>query len=139
MAPVPSHTRWLPILVSSASNTRATIARGRHFDVDELFDRQRVAEVVRERCQIVHPVGESHTLQIVLLFVGLLEAGVQVPYDWIAANHYLAVQLQHEPEHSMGTRVLRTHVEDHILFLDGIVQLANHIRGLSSSLCPGLP
>ena len=53
---------------------------------------------------------------------GLLHAGVEVPNDRLGAEHGLALQLQHQAQHSVRGRVLRTHIDDHPLaVLDGFV------------------
>src|SRR6185295_7660663 len=43
----------------------------------------------------------------------LLDARVEVADDGLGRNDDLAVELQHEPKHPVGARVLRPHVDGH--------------------------
>jgi len=42
----------------------------------------------------------------------LFDAAMQVAHDRDAFDDLLALELQHEPEHAVGRRVLRSHVDD---------------------------
>ncbi len=46
--------------------------------------------------------------------------GVQVADDRLAPQHGLALELEHQPQHPVGARVLGPHVDDHRLVLFGI-------------------
>ena len=66
----------------------------------------------------------------VSVLAGLLHAGVQVADDRLAAQHCLALQLEHQPQHAVRARVLRAHVDDHRLILVGIVGEVAELGGL---------
>ncbi len=50
----------------------------RNLQPQQLFHRQAVAQVVRERRQVIHAVGQRHALLVRLDFEFLLDAGVQI-------------------------------------------------------------
>ena len=81
----------------------------------KLFDGQAVTEIVGHRAQVVHAVGHGNDLLIKLRLAGLLDAGVQITNLGIEPDNDLAVDLQHQPEHAMGGRMLRAHVQHHVL------------------------
>ena len=56
--------------------------------------------------------------------------GVEVADDRLAAQHFLAAQLEHQPQHAMRARVLRTHVDDHRLILGRIDGEVAELGGL---------
>ena len=87
----------------------------RNLEIQQLFDGQRVAKVVRQRVEIVDAVGERHHLLVELGLASLLDARVQVANLWIDPDHDLAVDLQHQAQNAMRSRVLRAHVDDHVL------------------------
>ena len=74
---MPSQTRWLLIRVSSVSITRIHCACGGISSLQQLLHRQAVAEIVRERRQVVDAVGQRDRLLLGLDFEFLLDAGVQ--------------------------------------------------------------
>ena len=63
--------------------------------------------------QVVHAGDVGPALQVRELLALLLHAGVQVADDRLAAQHGLALQLEHEPQHAVRAGVLRPHVDDH--------------------------
>ena len=71
-----------------------------------------------QRRQVVHAGDVGRPLDVGELLGRLLHAGVEVADDRLGAQHGLAVELDHEPEHPVGGRVLRTHVDDHGLVID---------------------
>ena len=90
-------------------------------DAEQLLGRHGERELVGDRAQVVHAGDVGAALRVRELLAGLLHAGVQVPDDRLAAQHGLALEFQHQPQHAVGRRVLRTHVDDHRLILVGIV------------------
>ena len=99
-------------------------------DPEELLGGHREDELVEERAQVVHPSDVGAALQIGQLLALLLHPGVQVADDRLAPEHRLALQLEHQAQHSMGARVLRTHVDDHRLILVGILRQLAELGGL---------
>ena len=65
------------------------------------------ADVVRHGRQVVGAVGERDDLVVVAVLAELLEAGVQVADVRDTALDRLALELDHQPEHAVGRRVLR--------------------------------
>ena len=78
MPVVPSQTRWEMIRLISQAITRSTVQRSVISMPHQLLGRQRQADVVRHRRQVVGPVGERDDLVVVPVLAQLLEAGVQV-------------------------------------------------------------
>ena len=89
-------------------------------DAEQLLGRQREDQLVGERRGVVHAGDVGAALQVGELLARLLHAGVQVADDRLAAQHGLALELQHQPQHAVGARVLRPHVDDHRLVLGGV-------------------
>jgi hypothetical protein len=58
----------------------------------------------------LHPGAELHVL---------LDAGVEVADARAGLGHRLAVELEDEAEHAVRRRVLRTHVDDDPLLVEG--------------------
>ena len=83
------------------------------FELEELFDRERVAQVVAHRGEVVDAVGERDDLRIELGFAGFFDAGVQVANVGRERDDGFAVQLDDEAEHAVCRWVLWPHVEDH--------------------------
>ncbi len=86
------------------------------FEVEEFFDGQAIAEVIRKRIEVIDAVGERNHLLIELGLAGFLDAGVQIAYLRADADDDFTVELDHQPQHTMGRRVLRAHIEDHAPF-----------------------
>jgi len=85
----------------------------RNFQVEQFFHRQAPAQVIGKRRQVIHAIGQRDRLLIRLLLELLFDAGVQVADIRLALHHRLAVQFDHQPQHSVRGGVLRSHVEDH--------------------------
>ena len=102
--------------LSSTSSIRIHVARAR-------APRRRAAARppwrTRARCEsgddVVHPGHVRRALDVRELLAGLLHPGVEVADHRLRAHHRLAVELHHDPQHPVGRRVLRTHVDDHRL------------------------
>ncbi len=89
----------------------------RHLDAEQLLGRQAEDQLVRDRRHVVHAGDVGRALQVGELLRGLLHAGVEVADDRLRAQHRLAVELEHEPQHTVGAGVLRPHVDDHRLIV----------------------
>src|SRR5271157_3394567 len=83
----------------------------------QLLHRQAVSQVVGHGAEIINAIGERHHLLVELGLAGLLDARVQIPDIGHHPHDGFAVNLQQQPEHAMGRRVLRTHVQDHRLII----------------------
>ena len=95
------------------SRTRRYCARGGNLQLQQLFDRKAIAEVVRHRTEVVDAIGHRNDLLVELRLAGLLDAGVEEADVGHHAQNGLAVDLEHQAEHAMRRRVLRAHVQDH--------------------------
>src|SRR2546422_9367873 len=69
----------------------------------------------RHRRQIVGAVGERDDLVVVPVLPQLLETGVEIAEMGHHSNYGLAVELDHEPQHTVGRGVLRPEVDQHAL------------------------
>ncbi len=84
-------------------------------DAGELFHGPRPRRVAVHRGEVVEPVGERHELRVGDPLADLLQRPVQVPHVRLGVDHHLAVGAQDHPEHPVGARVLRPHVDEHLL------------------------
>ena len=64
---------------------------------------------------VVHAGHVGGALHVGQVLAGLLHAGVEVADDRLGPRDRLAVELEHEPQHAVGGRVLGAHVHDHAL------------------------
>jgi len=87
----------------------------RDFEAEKFFDGKTVAQVICQRPEVVDAVGEGHDLLVELGLAGLLNTGVKVADFGIQADNDFSVDLQYEPKHTVGRRVLGSHIEDHVL------------------------
>jgi hypothetical protein len=78
----------------------------------ELLHSPHVSPVPCQGVQVVHPAHVGQVLGKGLHLAHLLVHAVDVPQNRIGPEDVLAVQFQHDPEHAVGGRVLRAHVED---------------------------
>ena len=88
---------------------------GRDLDPHQLLDGQRVAERVAHGGAVVHAVRVGDDARVVDVLGVLLEAAVQVADVRPRRAHHLAVGLELDAQHAVGGRVLRPHVEDHLV------------------------
>ena len=80
-------------------------------DAQEAFHPQAVRGLVEERREIVHPRDEGDALGPVPVLQVLLDPGVQKADAATGFDHRLALDLQDQPQHPVGGRVLRSHVD----------------------------
>src|ERR1700722_7504087 len=94
-----------------------------YFKAEQFLDGERITEIVGQRIKIIDAIGQRDNLVIKLGLTGLLDAGVQISNFGINANNDLAVNLQHQAQNAMGSRVLRAHVDDHVLVFGALCRL----------------
>jgi hypothetical protein len=99
-------------------------------DPEQLLGRHREHELVAERAEVVHARDVGTALHERQLLTGLLHAGVEVTDDRLAAQHGLALQFEHQPQHPVRRGVLRPHVDDHRLVFVGVVGQVAELRRL---------
>ena len=86
----------------------------RDLDVEQLLvgrDRRPLAE---QRRDVLERVDLADRLVVVGVLDELLDAAVEVAEDRVDVDDALAVELEDDPEHAVGRRVLRAHVEEHL-------------------------
>ena len=117
MPPVAMQTRCEEIRLSSISRTRMTVARSgiSSVDAEQPLDAEAVGRLVEERREVVHARAERDALGPGAELHVLLDAGVQVADAAAGLGDRLAVELEDQPEHAVGRRVLRAHVDDDAL------------------------
>src|SRR5690606_31654149 len=81
-------------------------------DAEQFLDREAVGRLVEERRQVVHARHERGALRPRAVLEVLLDAGVEVADARAGLGDGLAVDLQDQPEHSVGGGVLGAHVDD---------------------------
>ena len=84
-------------------------------DVEQPLDAEAVGHLVVERAQVVHPRAEGDALHPGAELHVLLDAGVQVADAAAGLGDRLALELEDQPEHAVGRRVLRAHVHDDLV------------------------
>ena len=82
-----------------------------HGDADQLLDRERISMLLVHRRDVIEPVEIRQRLEIGLVLDQLLGAAMKQPDMRIDALHHLAVELEHEPQHAMGGRMLRAEID----------------------------
>src|ERR1043165_1135517 len=86
----------------------------RNLKAQKLLDGHAVGEVVAERVEVVHPVGDDDALLILLILEELLHPRVQVADVGRALDDHLAVEDEFEAQDAVGRRVLRPERDGHL-------------------------
>ena len=86
-----------------------------HFDPDQLLDGQDIGDVVGKRRKIIEPVRVRNELVIAAVLGDLLVTTVQIPELGHHRRHRFAVQPDEKPQDAVRRRMLRSHVEDHLI------------------------
>ena len=84
----------------------------RDVDIEQLFDGKRETQLVVERRQVVHAGDVGAPLHVRQRLRGLLHPGMEVADDRLGAEDRLSIELELEPQHTVGGGVLRAQVED---------------------------
>ena len=92
-----------------------------HLDLQQFLDRHAVGGLVERRGEVVRSGHEGDALGPGPVFTGLLDTGVQIADDRPGLHDRLALDLEDQPQHSVGGRVLRAHVDDDAFFTVGRV------------------
>ena len=86
----------------------------RDLDVHELFEGEDRRPLVEQRADVFERVGVADGLVVVGVLAQLLDAAMEVAEDGVEVDHLLAVELEHDPQHAVGGRMLRPHVDEHL-------------------------
>ena len=87
----------------------------RHVDADELLDRQAVGVLVAHHRHVVEPVHVRQRLDVGARLGELLGRAVQQADVRVGALDHFAVELEHQAQHTVRGRMLRTEVEGVVL------------------------
>ena len=101
-------------------------AARRQLPTHEFFDGERVGDVVRERRQIVQPIGVRHELVVLHVLGDLLVATMQKADVRRRLRDGFAIEFEDEPQDAVRSRMRRPHVEDH--FLADVAEVFAHLR-----------
>src|SRR5262245_24282421 len=102
-----------------------------HGDADKLLDRERIGVLLVHRRHIVEPVEIGQRLEIGLVLDQLLGAAMEQADMRIDPLDHLAVELEHEPEHAVGGRMLRAEIDGELALVPGpLAAIGVHGRSL---------
>jgi hypothetical protein len=87
----------------------------RHVDAEQLLDRQAVGVLVGHHRHVVEPVHVGQRLDEGLALGELLGRAVEQPDVRVGTLDHLAVELEHEAQHTVRGRVLRAEVQRVVL------------------------
>ena len=94
------------------------LAARRHFDAQQLLDRQREGVLLAHRRDVIEPVEIGDRLEVGLVLDQLLGAAMQQADMRDRRAHHLAVHLQHQAQHAVRRRMLRPEIHGQRLDLD---------------------
>ena len=110
----------------------------RHLHPRQLLDRQAPGMFLVHRRHVVEPVQVGQVLQVGARFHQLLGPAMQQADMRVAAFHDLAVQFQHQAQHAVGRRVLRSEVDvevpDLLFARQGVFEAFAAIHHASASM-----
>ena len=107
------------------SRLGAAAARRLHLNAEQLLDSKRVAVLLAHHRNVVQAVEVREGLVVVLELDQLLGAAVQQADVGVGALDVLALELQHQPQHTVRRGVLRAEVEREVLHLAALVVRVN--------------
>ncbi len=90
------------------------LAAARHLDAEQFFGGEAERVLLVHRRDIVEPVEIRDRLQVGLVLDQLLGAAMQKTDMRIDARDHLAVQFEHQTQHAMRGRMLRTKVDGEV-------------------------
>ena len=83
----------------------------RDLELEQLLDAAAEGLHLEEVGEVVHPLDERDHLPVGLVLAGLLDPGVDVAHHRLQVADDLALELDHQPQHAVGRRVVRAHVD----------------------------
>ena len=114
------------------------LTAARHFERGEPLDREAERMLLIHRRDIVEPVEIGHVLRVGARLHQLFGAAMEEPDMRIDALDDLAVELQHEPQHAMGRRMLRPKV-DRKITQRRLRDVGGLVQGFASALAFSSP
>ncbi|KPY29270.1 Uncharacterized protein ALO52_05149 [Pseudomonas syringae pv. primulae] len=89
----------------------------RHGDAGQFLDRKHVRQVVHHPAEVIDAVGVRDVAVPGLAFAHLLGTTVVIADVRDAVDDFFAVQLQDDTERTVGRRVVRAQVEEHVVLV----------------------
>src|SRR3984893_15039565 len=90
-------------------------AAGRNLPAHQFFHGQRVSDVIGERRNVIEPIGVRYELVVLHVFGDFFVAAMQETNIGCGFGYDLAIELEHQPQDSMGRGMRWPHVEHHFL------------------------
>ena len=90
------------------------LGAARHLDVEQLLEGHDRRPLAEQRADVLERVEVGDRLVVVGVLAQLLDAAVEVAEDRVEVDDLLAVELEDDPQHAVGRRVLRPHVDEHL-------------------------
>ena len=107
---------------------------------EQLFDRQRPAQVHVHPGQVIDAVGIGDVLPRREVLADLLRAAVQIADVRRHLGDHFAVGPQHQPQHAVRAGMLRAHVDQHLVAAQVEFDQFGDPRAPSTSrYLPGIP
>ena len=92
----------------------------RGLDPVQLLERERRRVLVVHGRHVIHGVDVGHDRRVRRVLAQLLDPAVEVAEHRIEIDDHLAADLEHDPHHAVGGRVLRAHVHQHLAVAEGV-------------------
>src|SRR5258705_7253460 len=86
----------------------------RNLQVEQFLGRHYIGEIVAERIELVHSIGNYNTLLILLVFEELLHSCVEIANVGGCFNNHFTVQHQLQPNNPVGRWMLGPHRNGHL-------------------------
>ena len=89
----------------------------RNFNFQEFFSAKTKRKIVSRRIEIIQTIRHRDDVRITFVLRSFFDSRMQVSDLRLSGLDNFAIHFQDDTKHSMGTRVLRTHVEGHRIFI----------------------
>ena len=98
----------------ATNNANGLAARG-NIPAHQFLHGQRVSDVVRQRREVIQPIGVRHELVVLHVLGDFFVAAMQKTDVRRGFGDDFAIELEHESQNAVRRRMRRPHVEDHLL------------------------
>ncbi len=106
--------------VELAGEDPDVLGPARDLDVEQLLEGHHRRPLAEQRADVLERVRVADRLVVVGVLAELLDAAVEVAEDRVEVDDLLAVDLEHDPQHAVGRRVLGAHVQEHLAVAEGV-------------------
>ena len=106
--------------IQLAGEDADVLGAARDLDIEQLLEGHDRRPLVEERAHVLERVRVADGLVVVRVLAQLLDAAMEIPEDRVQVDDLLAVELEHDAEHTVGRRVLRPHVDEHLAVGQGV-------------------